>query len=552
MQCLREQDASAIAYRYFWAGLFFGPVLFALLWGISSLPLAFLGDDLSLVQAGRHMMEDDFWRPFTGPWVWPDIAPHWPHYNYFRPLVILSFGLDYLLWGYNPAGYHLANGVIHALCTALAGGLAFSLFGKRHYPVALFAAFLFAMHPIHEFNVFWLSGRTDSLCTLFYLASALCFLRLLRARRVAGWFAAVLALGSLALMSKEMAYTLPFACFLLYWVMIRPVRPYHIWVWQGAGYLLPVFGLAAVFLAWRFAVFGWTGAMHGDGLGFEPGRALWMMTRHLVLPFHVSFKALARQHTVLFVGSALLVAAAFLPLLCQIRRRTILLPLGWIAITLLPVFNFFMPWYMYLPSVGFALGLGWVLGAAGRGRRLSLLGFALFLLVMGAYAVQMQSRLRAWGVASQTAGRVVSQYLDRMGGPGTYRPVFLCVPGIVDGVPVYTHNLPARLRMETGDPALSPILCSYAAYPRAIEDHGVVFDYLGRTAFVVWPASPKAFFVFPDYPPGTKPPWGRVEVAERNARGLPNRLNLWLETAGVEDWPIYLYDRGELRRITMP
>ncbi len=119
-------------------------------------------------------------------------------------------------------------------------------------------------------------------------------------------------------------------------------------------------------------------------------------------------------------------------------------------------------------------------------------------------------------------------------------------------MPVYTHNLGARLRIETHDPSVSPTLCSYIAFPRAVEAHGVIFDYLGHTSFVVWPDSPEAFFVFPDYPPGTETPWGNVEVAGKNAQGLPNRLKVSLDAPGSEEWPVYLYDEGEVRRITTP
>src|SRR5262245_1675597 len=40
-------------------------------------------------------------------------------FDLFRPLVNLSFAIDYALWGQNPAGFHLTNVVLHALNVVL-------------------------------------------------------------------------------------------------------------------------------------------------------------------------------------------------------------------------------------------------------------------------------------------------------------------------------------------------------------------------------------------------------------------------------------------------
>src|SRR5437016_410815 len=35
------------------------------------------------------------------------------HMGHYRPLTWVSFGFDYLIWGMNPAGYHLTSLLIH-------------------------------------------------------------------------------------------------------------------------------------------------------------------------------------------------------------------------------------------------------------------------------------------------------------------------------------------------------------------------------------------------------------------------------------------------------
>src|SRR5262245_34749734 len=37
------------------------------------------------------------------------------HYGHYQPLTWLSFGVDYLVWGMNPKGYHLTSVAFHAL-----------------------------------------------------------------------------------------------------------------------------------------------------------------------------------------------------------------------------------------------------------------------------------------------------------------------------------------------------------------------------------------------------------------------------------------------------
>src|SRR5688572_13667771 len=36
------------------------------------------------------------------------------HAGHYQPLTWMTFGLDYLLWGMEPSGYHLSNLLLHA------------------------------------------------------------------------------------------------------------------------------------------------------------------------------------------------------------------------------------------------------------------------------------------------------------------------------------------------------------------------------------------------------------------------------------------------------
>src|SRR2546426_7189055 len=46
---------------------------------------------------------------------WPQLRWMWTtHLGHYIPLTWMTLGLDYLLWGMNPLGYHLTNLLLHA------------------------------------------------------------------------------------------------------------------------------------------------------------------------------------------------------------------------------------------------------------------------------------------------------------------------------------------------------------------------------------------------------------------------------------------------------
>ena len=51
--------------------------------------------------------------------------------NYWRPLLLTSFALDFQFWGLNPIGYHLSNTFFHILSAFLGFVLLYSLTSKR-------------------------------------------------------------------------------------------------------------------------------------------------------------------------------------------------------------------------------------------------------------------------------------------------------------------------------------------------------------------------------------------------------------------------------------
>lgn len=143
------------------------------------------------------------------------------YFSNWHPLTMISYAVDYSIWGLNPLGYHFVNIILHTANTALIAFLSVKIIGeiKQMGAPALFAAgfvpaLIFGIHPIHVESVAWISERKDVLSGLFFILSALFYLSYARGKKVVPYAASILTCA-LALMSKPMAVTLPAVLLLL-------------------------------------------------------------------------------------------------------------------------------------------------------------------------------------------------------------------------------------------------------------------------------------------------------------------------------------------------
>ena len=126
--------------------------------------------------------------------------------GYYRPIVVLSLYANYLMAGFSPGIYHVTNLLVHAGCCLLV-----FLLGRRlelSDEVSWGGALMFFVLPLHTDTLFWIVGRTDSVCALFYLGALVLFFDYVEKPCWPLW-AGLVFCGSLALLSKEMALSLP-------------------------------------------------------------------------------------------------------------------------------------------------------------------------------------------------------------------------------------------------------------------------------------------------------------------------------------------------------
>lgn len=175
-----------------------------------------------------------------------------------RPVASLTFALNYYWGEHRVFGYHLVNVAIHA-ANALAVYAFLSLLFRLpcagdtvrelRVPLALAGALLWASHPVQTQAVTYIVQRMTSLATLFYLLALIAYLRGREAggRARVSWWLGALASGALALGSKEIAATLPFALLMIEWCLFDADRRTARRLILVAGLLLiPVIVVAAL------------------------------------------------------------------------------------------------------------------------------------------------------------------------------------------------------------------------------------------------------------------------------------------------------------------
>ena len=320
------------------------------------------------------------------------------HMGHWIPVTWLTLGLDHVLWGMDPRGYHLTSLVFHAATAVAFYALACRLLERalpRETPRlditlgAAASALLFAVHPLRVESVAWATERRDVVSGLFYVLALLCYLKAfdrapaarprrpvnwsarLRLRLPPLWYGLTLACFAAAVLSKSIAVTLPVTLLVLDVYPLRRLggpagwRAPRPWLEK-----LPFFALSAAVAAVAFLAMlplGNALSVADMGLGLRVFLSVYGLAFYLfktVLPLDLSplypvFVTITWWHFAVVAGTALVAVL--------MRRRWPAFTAVWLvyAITLAPVLGFFhngpqavADRYSYLACLGWALLLG--------------------------------------------------------------------------------------------------------------------------------------------------------------------------------------------------
>lgn len=202
----------------------------------NSLGGEFVFDDTSIVQSNTQIRSLAFsnLKQIFGSHYWQAVAGQG---GLYRPVVILSYALNYAAGELDPWGYHLVNVLLHAFNSVLVFFIIQELFGDRVF--SMWSGLLFALHPIRTEGVAYVVGRAETLAAFFFLAAWWCYL----GRRWALSAAAFL----LAVLSKESAFT---------FVAVLPLSDYVAGRRPAILRYTPVALAAAAAIGLRYAALG--------------------------------------------------------------------------------------------------------------------------------------------------------------------------------------------------------------------------------------------------------------------------------------------------------
>lgn len=303
-----------------------------------------------------------------------------------RFLTYLSVALNYHFGKLDVAGYHVFNIIIHLGASILVWWLTLLTLSTprmkdeaiaRHAGlIALFAGLVFVSHPVQTQAVTYIIQRATSMSSLFYLASLCLYakFRLSQETVSSPWcYAGSLTAAVLAMFTKEMALTLPFAILLYEFTFIKNGEK------PGWRYLAPflatLFIVPATMIAAKTVDFVHMRRIPETFPNISPGHYLLtqfhvMVTylRLLILPLNQNIdydypvaRSFFEPST---LASFLLLAAIIITAVC-IRKKyrlisfsvlfffLVLLPES----SIIPIRDLIFEHRLYLPTFGFALFL---------------------------------------------------------------------------------------------------------------------------------------------------------------------------------------------------
>ena len=338
----------------------------------------------------------------------------------YRPVATLSYFLIYAIGGLNATYYHLFSVLLHALNVILVYLLA-DLIIKNRYS-ALIAGLLFASHPALSEAVDAISYNDDLLSAFFFFLAFISYARIASKDMLPALKVYSLSLFSflLAMLSKEMAITLP-AIIFLYDLKIRDADTLRSIVGTIKDRLYFYSGYLAVGLLYLYLRF-W--AFYHPGESIKPFYGS-LIERIIYLPAHIFsiiklavFPAdLSADYVFSYPGGfyesgnliALIVLTGLVGFSFVIYRKAkaIFFGIWWFIITLFPVYNLIPLYnpladrYLYIPLLGFCVLAAVVLNDFLKARMSrpwagKVITPILVIIIVGLYTTATIARNRDW------------------------------------------------------------------------------------------------------------------------------------------------------------
>jgi Flp pilus assembly protein TadD len=135
-----------------------------------------------------------------------------------RPIVNVSFAINYAIGGLSVRGYHIGNISLHILSAlVLFGIIRITLttprlrdrFATASDGIALASALIWMVHPLHTESIDYVTQRTELMMGLFYLLTLYCSIRAAGSSARDRWYAAAIVSCLFGMACKESMVTAP-------------------------------------------------------------------------------------------------------------------------------------------------------------------------------------------------------------------------------------------------------------------------------------------------------------------------------------------------------
>jgi len=287
--------------------------------------------------------------------------------NSYRPVVTLTYFLDYSFYKTNPSGYHFTNFIFHLFNSFLIFYVFSLLIGEEK---SFFLATLYSVFPVNSEVVNCISYREDLLVVFFCLLSFL-FYVYFRQKQKKLFFVFSLVFYLFAVLSKENGVILPFLLLLYEFSFSKKSYFKKQFFLSFFGYLI----FLSIFFILRFIIFTNPESIPVSFLGGSIGKTLvnipLIILRYLKLllfPYpllseYPQMEVIGFKGFFFYFSMFTTVIFLLIFLFAYFFDKKILFGLLWFFIAFLPtsnifpIFNPFAERYIYLPSIGFLLCL---------------------------------------------------------------------------------------------------------------------------------------------------------------------------------------------------
>lgn len=324
------------------------------------------------------------------------------HTGYYRPLINVSYWIDYKLWGMKAPGFRTTNLILHLFSCFLLFHLLILLLNDRQ--AAFWATLFFALHPVNTESVSWIVSRNNIIVTLFVLSSfyfyvigweranyaamifsTLSFVFAIFSKEFGLMVLPILFLYQRSLSKErrsiiqELISYFPFIFILVFYFILRRSATSSLLTPSDIGHLWSRVYFAPYLIVLNLKLIFFPNNLHSFGLSYPSTLFDWHAIASIVLAFLMGAALWIIRNNKIFLFSALSFLAVIFPVLNIIPTASIsLIAMRW----------------LYLPIAFISIGVAWIIQKSMiRGRMLitSLLCIAIF--YFGIYSYVLNKNL---------------------------------------------------------------------------------------------------------------------------------------------------------------